>query len=714
MDVMRDAERVCEALRELGGSSTRAGLWEALPDVPSAIADRREILAYAARQGWLELSPKKLSLTAKGNARFGPQFLSRESAAAAMAEPGYEPPRELYKSVLARLPEPHARFADVVISEIIARYHLADIRVNEWPGNMAIGGSGSGKTTIHKLITRLFGIDHVAHTVDMTQSQTLGALRGLHVPQRGFQPSHYMSYPYIAFEEMDKSDDKIKVVDAYFRGEIRQETRGTRYRVLPVPVIYANPPRKNGEIVTEGEDKYSLLHPAWRRRSFVLDTDYISPDEKSDVEDFAAWLDDDNLEPEILHRESFKVDSRLSDAGKDILRSVRELLTTDYRNRNLWSGFGPLELVALGQAALHGINHVTAAWRTGEAYLIIAETIPGQVIPGAREIWRAVARNAGKDAAGLREIIRAEIKAREAQIPRLPAVVPPTPEETAMERLKFLSNRDKMLTNLQNGLKIFNPELYPANTYERSVSEQYSSEFRAFITAIGNTRDATELAPYVTLYSRMLEQAKPQAEILKRWHEQERANQVRSEFQEAMAELERDPGHVLTYTPQNPTQYAEMLAIVRSTSRRYGFEFEETDQGTIEIWKPEEEEPEENTGEPDRLAIEGPYRPHSLNRDYYRAPETSIAGLIANGIAASRVRAEKYGRCQYPENHRLLVKVAGWEPPSATVRITGSLYEYAGALEYGMPVIHTCGNDKCINRAIMDLPTPYHRREDLW
>jgi hypothetical protein len=635
---MRDAERVCETLRELGGTATRGAVWGALSEPPAGQTERREILAYASRQGWLDAAPRRLSLTPKGSARFGPQHLSRESASAAIAEPDYEPPRDLYVSILNGLPEPHANFVDVIVSQIIARYHLADLRLAEWPGNMTIGGSGTGKTTLNRLICRLFDMDIVAHTVDMTQAQTLGALRGLHVPQQGFQPSHYMSYPYLAFEEVDKDETRIKIIDAYFRGEIRQEARGKRYQVLPVPVIYANPPRKGGELIAEGEGKYALLHPAWRRRSFVLDTDYVSPDDKADVEDFAAWLDSDgNLEPGILQRQSFRVAPRLNDESKAMLRNVRELLTTDFRNRNLWPGFGPLELTALGMAALYGLDDESAAWRIGNSYLIITETIPGQVIPGALEIWKSVAGMRGRTTEEIREHIRAQIKAREAQASKTLVKPAPTADEIARAHYAFIENRTVMEDNLTKALILFDPGRFGASPYEQTISEQCNRKIRSFLKAIAGTHNAEELNPWVKIYNEeLLPNLKSQADVLRKFLAQQEANQPDKIFQQIMTDLNESPENVITYTPDNPTQYQRVLDILRRTKRSYDFEYEETAAGEIEIWR-EEEEPEEED------AIEGEVISDTHAPSFSRLA-LPPARTVIDMAAISRAAEERKGR----------------------------------------------------------------------
>jgi len=528
-DVMSGAESVCRALLELGGAGTPSGLTLALPDILTTSTVRTGILSYAERNGWITRTQRKVELTAKGHLRFGTRQLPRESVLVKADIPVYAPPVGRYEAVVSRLPMPHQMFVEMVIDAIIARRHLANVRNEPWPGFAGIGGSGTGKTTMHRLICRLCDFEITACTVNLTQAHTSGELKGLWGGlKHGFVPSKYMGFPYLVFEEVDKDAEKIKLIDPYFLGEIKAETRGKSYRILPVPVILGNPPEKG--------ERYSLIHPAWRRRSVFLDTQYLSAAEKIRIEDFAEWLDTPgNLEPGMLSIESFTVPERLSEPGKAMLQCVRELLSTDFRNRDLYSGTGPLELITLGHIALHGQSHEIAAWHIGLFYLAIASTIPDQIVPDALPMWNKLYDHAGESLSVLRGIIKSSKSA--SQLARRSAGVAKiqTPEDLASARIKFRADKLKGLRAVDNWLKLFDPELFYADTQHFVIAAQFGDEFTAIRAEIKDAGNHESLRIAITIHNKACALAEQYTEYLR----EELARIEREESEES----ENEPGY---------------------------------------------------------------------------------------------------------------------------------------------------------------------------
>lgn len=512
VNLPRDAEEACRALWELGDSVTSVRLSQALPALLAVPADRKQILDYAERQGWIIRANRRIELTGKGQQRFSPYLRPREESPGTQIKPAYTVPLKTLESVLSRLPMQHRLFVTLLSDTIVARRHLALSRNEPWPGHIAIGGSGTGKTTMHRLICRLFEFDPVPCTVNLTQAHTRGALKGTVITGHGFMPSPYMRLPYLAFEEVDKEKSLVSLVDPYFLGEISHETRGQPYHIFPAPAIFANPP-------DDSKDRYSLVHPAWRRRSVFLDTQFMSPREKEQIEDFADWLDSPgNLSPGLLQLDSFTVPGRLSDAGKAMLQCVRELLSPGFRNLDLYCGTGPLELITLGHIAVYGMSHEVAAWHIGLCYLGIGSTVAGELTPDALTVWERLYPLAGSDLASLRKALRsakssAETARESAEIERQIS-----PEDAMLARMQESKRKLQALNRCGKWIRFFDPDRFYDDTsfdhegetyYHYDITEQIRDDFQIMHGEINQAKDSDTLTTAITLFNRLAAYARP-------------------------------------------------------------------------------------------------------------------------------------------------------------------------------------------------------------
>lgn len=705
----QDAERACEALWRLGGTATRGALAQALPDVLSAQGARAQILSYAERQNWIVLSPRRVELTGKGASRFGPYQMSRESVSRSERVPAYSVPVDRFESVLARLPVQHGLFVRLKVCTVVARRHLAHVRNEPWPNLMALGGSGTGKTTMHRLISRLFGFAPVeSFTVNLTQAHTRGALKGTVITGRGFVQSPYMSLPYLVFEELDKDPALIRIVDPYCLGEISHMTRGTSYRILPSPMILANPPDKG--------ERHSLIHPAWRRRSILLDTQYLSRPEKERIEDFADWLDDPaNLPPGMLDLEAFTVPERLSEPGKAVLQCVRELLSPDFRNRDLYPGTGPLELVALGYVAVFGCSHELAAWHTGLCYLAITETIPGQVVPDALPLWDKLHDLLGSGYPALRGAIRSsksasEIARRDAEI-----AAQVTPRDLAMERVRDRSRQYQALREISGYLRLFDPGLFYDDTWEFEIAEQYCDTIPAVRDEIKSARNVGELETALDLWHGLRHTLEPHAESLrdelKRIEREESGEVLTIEAEpepdsEPESESGLDPGNppVCLNCRLKPAQFrvraypgSPRLAALRFADlcsscylmsvTQYGV----TSDDIIFRYQTQ-------------IALPAPAS---------RNPPKTVSDVMRERVESLRRQKAEYGTCAFPENHFGRTKILGDEPPVAGSLVYGNNSGTPGQYnQYGgyIPICQSVNSRGRQTRCLMSAERKWNER----
>jgi hypothetical protein len=228
---------------------------------------------------------------------------------------------------------------------------------------------------------------------NMTEAQTRGALIGATNSTRtGFMPSPYMELPYACFDELDKAKQIDNVIDPYMHGTIMHFTRGVQYPISPVVLCLANP---------KENDRYGIIHNAWRRRSVFMNTGGL-PESARDMIDVVADMED--VPSGLLPMDSFTVPESLDDTGKAVIRASRELYTKGFQR--IYCGSRSIELLALGCMAVTGCSPAVAAHHVVAHFATVASTIPGQLVPYASVAWKEVRGYLSNDVEDMTEIIR--------------------------------------------------------------------------------------------------------------------------------------------------------------------------------------------------------------------------------------------------------------------------------------------------------------------
>lgn len=372
--------RAVEWLSEVGGSASSGELGAALGVGHTTQAKVVKALHDA---GLAEGSQRRLSLTAAGWAR----SVARDALAAGRtldaAATGWE-----HAGAYS-----HAAWLRLMCSAVVARHHLADTRPRGHLGFMAIGETGTGKTSPVEQAAFLLGLD-VTAVKRFLYTETPGSLLGRRERDAdGYRllPSEAARLPLLLLDEFDKADRTAQTMGwAFFQGETIAQHEGQAWPVRPVPVLTANPPGTGA--------RGRLLRPEYRRRCAVLDTGYMRGRGGILEDMLTAYYRD--ARPGMLRIDQLTPPAdRLSGTGLDVLRLVRDVLTD--AGREEFPGVDALELAALGRLALAGTgDHRAAAYATGLDYLLVSETVTGQVAHGWQLDMAAVRRFLGDDAAG--------------------------------------------------------------------------------------------------------------------------------------------------------------------------------------------------------------------------------------------------------------------------------------------------------------------------
>ncbi|MCU1670515.1 MAG: hypothetical protein JWP40_3442 [Blastococcus sp.] len=358
-------ETACRWLASVGGSATPGDIGAALG---LGNRQRQSEVINALRAGGLVEGPKqRVTLTAAGWARFG------------VAEP-VGAGRALDAAV-GGWPYAHQAYIRLMVSATIARVHLGEARPSGHLGFMAIGETGTGKSSpVEYVVCSLLGLD-VGEVVREVPAETPGGIRGRHRDSGdGYQLVTTTSpAPVVLFDEFDKAEEQVRrAVWPYFQGKTVVTIDGTAYDRPSTPVLACNPPRVRGSVPPRGDAaRYSMLRPEYRRRSVVLDTGYMHGRRAQlDAAVRAAIANPapgGRLSLDRLKPPATALDTR----ALAILDQVREVLTDAGNEEYDVPG---LELATLGRARLLGSGDLAlAAVATATDYLLVAETVPGRV-----------------------------------------------------------------------------------------------------------------------------------------------------------------------------------------------------------------------------------------------------------------------------------------------------------------------------------------------
>jgi len=330
------------------GACKTGELARALDLNPRTIAKRSALLRG---QGLLEC-PKsgEHRLTAQGERLLEEMLSPRE-----MGVPALE-------AVVEHFPVPAMRaFYRLTVSALVAKEHLFDRYETGWPSFIVGGPTKTGKTLTARLVAKsLDRSDLIKHV----QTATLGELIGRRVSTSGgvsFEPSPYVSFPFICLDELDKAQKPLQRQALYYlQGDSSVTLEGVSVPIRPISFVTLN---------TEFERGLSIIHEAYLRRSVVLDTSSL----RSSLSDI-----DQVAERALRAARPFELSSwrplktKLSDRERETLRFIMKENLTEVG----WNLFDvqPLALMALGRSALVG-SLDAAIYQTAYDYLLCVETV---------------------------------------------------------------------------------------------------------------------------------------------------------------------------------------------------------------------------------------------------------------------------------------------------------------------------------------------------
>ncbi|HYB31303.1 MAG TPA: hypothetical protein VEF89_32235 [Solirubrobacteraceae bacterium] len=410
-------------------------------------------------------------------------------------------------------------FARLALSAVVARRHLSGTHPDGWPGFVALGPTGTGKTLIAKLICATFGLrDAQAIRLLIAGHETFGSLFVRRERDGdGWRPisAPHLELPFVCLDEYDKAPGELRAAcGGLLLGAAEADHEGLPVRVRPIVYLAMNR--------TPARALDAVLPDAFIRRAVVIDTEPLAPllvglDEQAHRLLSGAVaiprIDLDRLRPpETLPHEL-----------RDYLRKLLRACLTDDGFR--LTQVDALAKGSLGRAALIGGDLAGSTTATAIDYLTCAATL-GHAVPGtAAALSRLTAGGPLSPDLGS---VAVEADRRE----RLQAE-----RETARqrERLQFVADRERVASQLREIRRALPNGRTPHEAVEVAVLRRV---FEVAEQNVRGTRSRQSLDATQRAIARFVAQG--QATLEAREHEQRLlAQQSEAERQRGLAERQR-------------------------------------------------------------------------------------------------------------------------------------------------------------------------------
>lgn len=288
--------------------------------------------------------------------------------------------------VIEKLPtEHHKAFLRLLLSAIVAKYHLFNTCDQGWPSFIAGGPTKTMKTALAGLICRLFGWDpgaYIKHVQISSQNELIGRRFGEGTGKFGFTPSCYFGCAFICLDELDKAKGSIRKQALYYlQGTTTVAVEGTAFENHALPLVTLNMNSPQDPTIVDSYKRRAVVFETWPLTAELKDVDLVA---QRIFGGSIPRLNLDKLAP--LKR-------KLSTSESHDLRE----LVKDNLNDEGWklTDLVPLELLTRGRVAF-GVTITEAVYQTVNDYLLCSETT-GWTKKGwrgrLRPVWKRVRGN---------------------------------------------------------------------------------------------------------------------------------------------------------------------------------------------------------------------------------------------------------------------------------------------------------------------------------
>ncbi|MFC2019795.1 hypothetical protein ACFLU4_07630 [Chloroflexota bacterium] len=280
------------------------------------------------------------------------------------------------KKLINMLPtELHRAFFRLLLSGIIAKYHLLEVYDDGYPAFILGGETKSFKTALATVVCKLLGLKPEENIYPLF-SAIAGefGVRRFRAKEKKFTiaASPLFRQPFVCLNEFDKVIDRDTRRNVLFfldgRWKFTIEGELVENRVCTMVTL-------NTKIGTEGIERFGIPAP-YIRRSIVADTEHVRM-ELRDVDRVAKKIFEVKEFPRINIQRLNIVQTKLTD---DVFGSLRDLLMdcTEEGFQRLIDTM-PLVILILGRSALLGSDVREAMYQTLWDRLVCLESLGGTV-----------------------------------------------------------------------------------------------------------------------------------------------------------------------------------------------------------------------------------------------------------------------------------------------------------------------------------------------
>jgi hypothetical protein len=261
-------------------------------------------------------------------------------------------------------------FIRLQLAAVPARWHLVSQYSTGWPGFIAPGPTGTGKTSVAMFVCRVYGLVD-SHAIKVAQWETPGSLVARRDRDRKattgwrVKRSPALASPYLCVDEWEKAALAVQAAaGGLLLGNAVDELEGERFELRPTVYVTLNTSREG----------LQALHSAHVRRSVVLDTTSLKPLLANLDRDMDRLLESGEVPIPRLSVEQLRPPVRA------LPRDLRELMRSELRAGLTDDGWELTQVeaiarIAIGRAALTDGDLEQAVLATVYDYLTCAGTL---------------------------------------------------------------------------------------------------------------------------------------------------------------------------------------------------------------------------------------------------------------------------------------------------------------------------------------------------
>ncbi len=395
------------------------------------------------------------------------------------------------KKLIGMLPtELHRAFFRLLLSGVIAKYHLSDVYGDGYPAFILGGETKSFKTALAVVMCKLLGLKPEENIYPLFSAIAgefgVRRFRAKGNDHYSIAASPLFKQPFICLDEFDKVTDRDTRRNVLFfldgRKKFTVEGEMVENRTCTMVTL-------NTRIGKEGIKRFGIPEP-YIRRSIVADTEHVRMELK-DIDLVAKKIFEMKEFPRI-NLEKLRLTG--TELPNDVFNGIRTLLLgCTEENFQKLVDTRPLEILTLGRSALLGGDVREAAYQTVWDRLVCLESIGGTVAGWRETVAREWAKYKREEQPEMEKQLE-EAKRREKERKRVlterAAVIEVKKVERIDDQTAFILHRAELSSKIQGLIQ------------ELGRGEPLAAPLRFLRDNVDSSRTSEQLSQYEESFNR--------------------------------------------------------------------------------------------------------------------------------------------------------------------------------------------------------------------